>query len=372
MIYDAYPHVYGGAQRIDHLLATALPERGWDVELMVPATGPLTERLAADGTPVTVVVAPAALGHYGRTTRGLRLLGALVRLPGYWLRLALALRRRRPDVVHVIDHRGLVLALLPARLAARRVVWHVHAVDRSRLLNRLGARLAHEVLVPSAAVLGPMPDLGRRRLAVVVPGVVAEELRDLEPGPLEAEPLVVTVARLHPDKGVDVLLDALALVRAEVPGARLTVIGAAQDGVLNVQQALSEQVERLGLGGAVTFRGFVDRPAETVAASRLYVQPSRSETFGLAVLEALALGVTVVATDVGGVGELLLGGEAGLLVAPDDPEALANAMVAVLTDDDLAERLRTAGQARAADPAFTASGLVDAVVAVYEGGRHGG
>lgn len=371
VLYDAYPHVYGGAQRIDHLLATALPGRGWDVELMAPAEGPLTDRLAAAGTPVTVVAVPAALGRYGRTTRGARLVGALVRLPGYWLRLSMALRRRRPDVVHVIDHRGLVLALLPARLAARRVVWHIHAVDRSRLLNRIGSRLAHEVLVPSAAVLGPMPDLGRRRLPVVVPGVVPDELRRAEPGPLVTDPLVVTVARLHPDKGVDVLLDALALVRADVPGVRLTVIGAAQDGVL-VQQALVDQAERLGLADAVTFRGFVDEPSETVAASRLYVQPSRSETFGLAVLEALALGVAVVASDVGGVGELLAGGRAGLLVPPEDPAALAAAMIAVLTDDALAERLRAAGRARAADPAFSPSGLVDAVVAVYEDRRRGG
>ena len=128
MLFDAYPHVYGGAQRTDHLLARELPRHGWTLLTITPGGGLFVDRLRAEDLPVEVVPVPAALAHYGHATRGLRALSAALLLPLYWLRLTRALRRHRPAVVHVVDHRGLLLAGVPARLerCARRLARASH------------------------------------------------------------------------------------------------------------------------------------------------------------------------------------------------------------------------------------------------------
>src|SRR5581483_11873106 len=181
VLFDAYPHVYGGAQRIDHIITALLPARGWRVEVFTTDEGPLVERLRADGLPVTVVQPPLALRRYGRTTVGRKRLWALARLPAWTIRLARHLRAVRPEVVHLVDH---------------------HGIDRTKILNRIRARLAHEVVVPTRAVLRQMPELTRACALRAIPSVVPDHIRRAEPVTLATEPVIVSTARLHPDKGL--------------------------------------------------------------------------------------------------------------------------------------------------------------------------
>jgi glycosyltransferase involved in cell wall biosynthesis len=369
VLFDAYPHVYGGAQRTDHLLARALPALGWDLEVIVPADGTFPARLRAEGLPVTVIEAPPSLRAYGRVTTGAARLRAALALPRYWARLTRALRHRHPDVVHVVDHRGLVLAGWPARLSGARVIWHVQALDPTARLNRWGARLAHCTVVPTETVVAKLPGLGRPRDLRAVPNVVPDEVRHALLPPLAADPLIVTTARLHPDKGLDLLIDAMAIVRPEVPDAQLRVIGGPQDGFEPLAAELEAQAARLGVADAVELVGFIDRPDELVQAARCYVQPARERTeiLPLALLEAMAAGAAVVATDVGGVRDVVHDDETGLLVPPGDARVLAAALVRVLRDDALAHRLRTAAAVLVDEPRFHVAGLVEAMLAAYEG-----
>jgi glycosyltransferase involved in cell wall biosynthesis len=369
VLFDAYPHVVGGAQRTDHLLARGLPARGWEVVTVTPADGPFPDRLRADGLPVVVVPAPRPLLRYGRVTGARRLL-ALPALPLYWRRLRRALRDLRPEVVHVVDHRGLVLAAVAARRTGARVVWHVQALDTTRALNRWGGRLAHCTVVPTGSVVAKLRGLGSPRDLRAIPNVVADPPA-APPGPLPGAPLLVTTARLHPDKGLDVLVDALALVRRAVPGARVRVVGPAQEGFEHLPADLRAHAARAGVADALELVGFVDRPTDLVAAARCYVQPARERTeiLPLAILEAMAAGTPVVATDVGGVRDLVHDGETGLLVPPEDPPALAAALVRVLQDDALADRLRGAAAALAGERRYTVAGLLDGFAAAYEDRR---
>jgi glycosyltransferase involved in cell wall biosynthesis len=369
VLVDAYPHVYGGAQRIDHLLADGLRGAGWAVEVVVPDDGPFPARLRSAGLPVTVLPAPPPLRRYGRSTTGRHALRASLALPRWWWRVGRLLRDRRPDVVHVVDHRGLVLAGLPARASGARVVWQVHALDAGRALNRWGARLAHCTLVPTPSVVAKLPGLDRARDLRAVTNVVPDALRVRPLAPLATAPTIVATARLHPDKGLDVLVDALALVRKEVPEARVRVLGAAQLGHEEVGPALHARAAQLGVADGLELAGFVDDPAAEVRAARCAVQPARERTeiLPLAVLEAMAVGTAVVATDVGGVADVVHDGDTGLLVPPEHPAALAAALVRVLRDDALAERLRAGAAALVDQPRFHPDGMVAAVAAAYEG-----
>lgn len=177
------------------------------------------------------------------------------------------------------------------------------------------------------------------------------------PGLRGAVPTVVTVGRLSPQKNQRMLIEAFAQLE---PGARLVIVG---DGSERV--ALEDLVSRLRLDGAVTFTGHVANPHAYTAAADVFVLPSQIEGCPLALIEALAAGCPAIATDCSpGPRDILAGGEAGLLVPPDDPEALARALKDLLADEPRRKELSEQGRRRARD--FTVEKLVPRWLAFLE------
>jgi glycosyltransferase involved in cell wall biosynthesis len=128
---------------------------------------------------------------------------------------------------------------------------------------------------------------------------------------------------------------------------------------------LEAQARRLGLAPHVRFAGWRDNVAEVLALADVFVLPSESEGFGRVLVEAMAMGRPVVATNVGGIPDIVLDGETGLLVEPADPAALASAVGALLDEPARAARLGAAGRARA-ESTFSLGAHVDAVERVYD------
>ena len=366
-IFDAYPHVYGGAQRSAHLLALGLPTLGWEPTVVTTGEGVLTDRLRADGVEPVVVEVPPALRGYGRRLVGRRAARAGAAIPRYEARLLAAFRRLAPDVVHVASHRGLLLAGLPGRAVAP-LVWHVGARGTPEALNRAGAALASAVVVPALGTTWVLPALARCRRVVEAASPIPDRVRRDAPVTLTDRPVIVSTGRLHPDKGFDVAVRALALIRRDVPDARLVIVGGPQEGHEQLPSELTQLAHRLGVGGAVDLVGFQADPHQHVAGARAYVQPSRprTEILPLAIVEAMATGVPVVATDVGAIADVVRPEETGLLVPAEEPDALAGALRRVLTDRPLADRLRQAAYAAVAPPARTEASFMAAVAGAYE------
>ncbi len=261
----------------------------------------------------------------------------------------------RPDAIlcgHIVLSPA---ARLAGRLARTPVVSYLYA-DEGPAQPRL-ARLAFES-ARSTIVLGAYGrDLAIRlgapaaRVAVIAPGVDPPMLPRAQ---RSQQPLIVTVARLTDRyKGHDVVLDALPAIRARVPGVRWVVVG---DGPLRPE--LEAHAARLGVGDSVTFAGAVtdaerdawlDRAHVFVMPSRLPPDGGGGEGFGIVYLEAGAHGLPVVAGAVGGALDAVLDGETGLLVAPQDPRAVAEAVADLLLDSGRARRLADAGTRRAAE-----------------------
>jgi len=152
----------------------------------------------------------------------------------------------------------------------------------------------------------------------------------------------VCVARLDHHKGIDVLLRALSLLQAPRPSLDLVGIGWEEN-------RLRELARRLSLGDRVRFRGQLDRDelAGCLVGATVFVLPSRSENFPLAILEAMHAGVAVVTTRVGGIPEAVRNGLEALVVPPEDPAALAEALARALNDRALRQRLTAAAAVRA-------------------------
>jgi glycosyltransferase involved in cell wall biosynthesis len=290
--------------------------------------GPLARDLEAEGWPVTALdVAPGLW-------------------PGLVIRLARLFREGQADAVHTHNERPLIYAAPAARLARVRQVVHtrhgrgVRNSRRQGFLANLAARATdHYVCVSDdSARLTVAQGLPRRRVETLRNGI--DTGRFAFRGPYADGPAVV-VARLAPEKDIGTLLRAMAFVVRAQPGFRLAIAG---DGPCMAE--LRHLAAELGLAEHVEFLGMISDVAGLLGRASLFVLPSISEGVSLTLLEAMARGLPVVATRVGGTPEVVVDGETGFLVPPHDPAALAKAMVQVASDCERAQQLGEAGRRR--------------------------
>jgi glycosyltransferase involved in cell wall biosynthesis len=279
-------------------------------------------------------------------------------------RLALALRRtireERADLVHTTALKSHLLGGFAAKLAGRPLVWHVRdilAEPAARKWLLQAARLTNPYVIAIseavAAQFDPLRD--RLRLRVIhngipldkfCPGPPSETLQR-ELGLQEEDQVVLAVGRLTPWKGHKTLLEAMRLVREGHPRVKLLVVGAVTFWEEAYGQELRLKAQAEGVADIVQWLGFRYDVAEILRLSDVFVLPSLNEPFGRAVVEAMASGKPVIGTRSGGVPEVVEDGESGLLVQPHHAPELAQAIVRLLNDRDLAREMGLAGYRRA-------------------------
>jgi glycosyltransferase involved in cell wall biosynthesis len=295
-------------------------------------------------------------------TRDLASLVALVRV----------IRRERPDVIHAHSSKAGFLARLAGAWCRVPVVYTPHVFpflmrcgERARrcywLLERSVRGLTTAVIAVSreeadeAARLGYAADRVFQIPNGVAPcandGVVVRERVPLRIG---------LFGRLSPQKGVDVLLAAIPEIVAHVPHVHISLFGEG-----DLRDALRAQAEALQIGPWVTFEGLCaqGRVLERMREMDVIVVPSRWEGCPYVVLDAWQAGVPVVASSVGGVSDLIRSGENGVLVPPDDPEALCAAVLRLLREPLRRKQLAEAG--RHAAERHTLNAMAAAVAGVY-------
>jgi glycosyltransferase involved in cell wall biosynthesis len=257
-------------------------------------------------------------------------------------------RKRRIALVQATEIYSNIFALpaaalagVPARIGSRRGL----NSDRTRgqvALQRLAYRCASAVVANSRA---SADQLTRERVRVRKIAVVPNGL-DLEPyeisSPRTRLRKVAVVANLRRLKGHDVLVDAAVAVLARFPDARFELIGDGPE-----RAALVARAEARGVARAFTFAGHRDDVPARLAQNDIFVLPSRSESFPNAVLEAMAAGLPVVASGVGGIKELIEDGRTGWLVPAGDKDALADRLMHVMADPADAARIGAAARADA-------------------------
>lgn len=320
-----FADVVGGGEESLLGLAARLDRRQVRLLGSVTAEGEVGARLRALGVPVSVVPLPRL--------RPWTLLGSVLAV---W-RLRALLVRERVALVHAHGSRGALYAGLAGHRLGVPLVWHVRVADPDRRLDRLLVRLSAAIVASSGATAARLRRLPRAaaRTTIVPNGV---DLARFAPGPADpalrealglapAVPVVGYFGRLERGKGVDVLLDAAERLHAGLPAATFLFVG---DGPLR-----ASLVARAAASGLpARFVGPRDDVAALLRLCAVVVLASRQEAFGRVLIEAMATGVPVVATAVGGIPEVCVDGVTSLLVPPEDPEALAVALALTLADQD--------------------------------------
>ena len=276
------------------------------------------------------------------------------------------------NIVHAHGVRGAWIGAQAASRVKLPCLFTAHnLVPRLGLLSRVGllyaARRCSQIIAVSHAVSNSlkMNGLEAKKISVIPNGVEIA----LFDAPFDAaafrsglnipqnSPLIVAVGRLAPEKGFDVLLRAFSLVQAEIPNARLMLVG---DGPQR------DQLKMLAVDNpAISCAGFQAEVIPYLLIADVVAVPSRQEGQGIAALEAMAARKPVVASRVGGLVETVAENETGLLVPPDNLAELAAALVSLLYDSDRQAKMGEAGRLRV-EQNYTAQNMALQTARLYE------
>jgi phosphatidylinositol alpha-mannosyltransferase len=360
-----FPHVGGISVHI-HNLAAGLRRRGHSVDVLT------TRHSTRVLEPVSCPVEGGSVYHIGRAVT--------VRANSSWAAVAVGLDLDREiedvldagfDIVHIHGSVAPTLPLLAIRHARDRVLITLHSYGS----NSRGYRFFRPLLKPymerldgvigvSQAAIDAVARCFTFDYRIIPNGIDPEQfcpLRTKAPGFPVSGPRLLFVGRFEPKKGLEYLLQALPVVKRRFPDFRLVIVGTGP---------LRHSYDRYitpELRGNVSFAGVVnpvDMPGYYLACD-LFCAPSiGNESFGIVLLEAMATGKPVVASDIPGYREVVTPGEDGILVPPRSPEALAQAIIRALEDDDLRLKLRSNGLRKVRD--YTWDSVAGQVENYYE------
>jgi glycosyltransferase involved in cell wall biosynthesis len=375
----------GGAQEVVRTLATHLRASGWESVVITFRDGPLREALEADG--VTVEILPHRRRGLLRNPPGA--LGELMRIRGA---LIDAIRRHRPLVIqtHLLRSLDFLAWSVAGTPPLRGLVWTIHNANVElradqlpehrwslrakrfayRTLYRAGSRRGATFVAVSAAVADSIArrfGVRRDRIVTIPNGIDVDryptdagrdEVRaSIGIGPTDTA--VISVAKLYPQKGHLVLVDAMRGVMAARDNVHLVLAGDGPE-----RSAVEDTVLATGLSKRIHVLGERGDVGALLAASDVFVLASLWEGLPVALLEAMASRLPVVATAVAGSSQVIEHRVSGILVPPGDPEALARAIEEVCDHPELAERLSLAGRERVVR-AFSAGAQAAAHAELY-------
>ena len=348
----------GGTEKQLVLLARGLRERGVETTVLVMFHGgPGEEALREAGIPVVRLRFRSLRARWWMPAANV---GAFCGLVAY-------LRRMRPDVLHAFLFHSYVpaapaarLAGIPVLVAGRRSLGEFAEGHRVFAMVERFATRATDLLIANARAVAEntrcREGVSPEKISVVYNGLPDSAFDPAEPMPIVTEsPVVLCVANLKPNKGHRFLLEGIARLQERGLMSTLVLVGDGPE-----RPALEKQSGRLGID--VRFLGARTDVQALLARADAFVLPSLHEGMSNAVMEAMAAGRPVVATDVGGTGELLRG--RGVLVPPADPGALADGLRRVLTDAEFAAGLAQAARAWSRVH-LSAGAMVDHHIRIY-------
>lgn len=349
-------HRLGGTMQVYYLLR-GLKALGVPASLVCPVNSPLHQLALQEG--LTVHAVPFAGDH------------DLLFIP----RLLRILKQEQPDIVHIHSRRGAdTLGLVAAKLAggakviiSRRVddpirlngfnrLRYVRLPDRVVTVSKGIARVLEAAGVPAAKIRQVYSAIDFKSYQSPLDVPTARQRLELPP----AVPVLAVIAQLIPRKGHRFLLEALPTILASHPDTQVLFVGEGAD-----EARLREQVSRLGLSGHVRFLGYRNDIGDILRACDLLVHPATMEGFANVAMQAMAAGLPVVSSAVGGMPESVRDGVTGLLVPPQDPALLAAAILRLLDDPALPRQLGERGKA-IVENEFNTDAMVKGNLAVYE------
>jgi glycosyltransferase involved in cell wall biosynthesis len=347
----------GGGEIALLRLVEAIDRRRYEPVVVLFSDGPLVSKLRESNIECHILPLSNDVIQTRKDGLGIASLlqiGAVFSAVGFLISLAQLIRCLDVQIVHTNSLKSDLLGGIAARLAHRPVIWHVRDRISSDYLPPAVASVFRELcrLIPDRVVtnshatmrtLGPNPP---SRYKVVHDGTVVPA----EAPPLGTSPRIGLVGRIAPWKGQDVFLLAAARLREKFPQAKFLIIGSALFKESEFEAHLHKLSADLHLADTVEFTGFRDDISEAMSSLTMLVHASTTpEPFGQVVIEAMALAKPVIATNGGGIPEIIEHGRSGMLVPLADDQAMADAISRLLSNPAQAAEMGRLGRQRVSE-----------------------
>lgn len=376
----------GGGEIALFNLVRHLDRTQYEPVVILFSDGPLNRQLIEIGIETHLLPVSAEVLETRKDSLGL---GSLVKLRavtaslGHAFRLRKLLRELNVVLVHTNSLKSDLIGGVAGRLARLPVIWHVRdRIDEDYLpkpvvfaFRQLCRIIPDFVIANSAATLSTLALPSLDASESVPSGIDGQRLRVVHDGTPTAapvpprpydQPVIGLVGRISPWKGQHIFIRAAADVLRRFPRARFQIVGSALFNEGAYEREIRELVDTLGVAGSVEFLGFRDDVSAVIAGFDVLVHASTSgEPFGQVVIEGMAASKPVVATDGGGIPEIVVDGVTGLLVPMGDAPSMAAAICRLLEDRPLATRMGQLGRQRVLDR-FTIDTTTTRVESVYQ------
>jgi len=330
----------GGAEK-DLLSYIDLLDRcNFQPHVVCPGKGVFIKEVIKKQVPIAAICVPPWRKLKGLIKLPLAVL-KLVRIFSYW----------KIDLIHVNDYWWFPQTYLAARICRIPIVVHLRQQIEPKRIKQYWLKKPNYLFPVSMDIECVLLAMGVNadRVSVLYSGIAINDLKILKSKEefsclyslKENQIIIGTVANLFPRKGYEYLIEALVEVREHYPQIYCFIIG---EGSQSYRKQLVRLVEKKGLSSNVSFAGFQENVYDFLNSFDLFVLPSLMEGFGIALLEAMAMSKPIVASNVGGVPEVIAQNITGVLVPPKDSKSLANAIVRMLADDSMRQRLGIAAR----------------------------
>lgn len=372
----------GGAEIALADLVRHLDPTRVDAMVLLGAEGPLLDRLRGH-VPVQVLPMDPGVVRARRDLLGIRTLcdfALIFRTLKYLLRLGQFIRQQRPEILHTNSLKSAILGGIVGRMQLVTVIWHIrdrisgdYLPPAVALAVRVVARIIPNFIVANSQATLRALNAKDIPSAVVPSGVdlsrfsiAAGEGGEAGGHPSSGVRLVGLIGRICPWKGQHVFVEAAALVRARYPNIRFQIVGSALFSDQMYERQLRSTIQERSLGDCIELTGFREDVERAIRGLDIVVHASTlGEPFGQVIVQGMACGKPVVATNGGGVPEIVLHGETGLLVPMGDAPAMADAICRLLKDENAARRMGACGYQRVLDH-FTIEAAAEKLMGIYE------
>jgi N-acetyl-alpha-D-glucosaminyl L-malate synthase BshA len=320
------PKWQGGTEIATHNIALRLVARGHEVHVITSLDKGMPKMSVNDGFYIHRVLWP-----------NIKNIGIIL----YWLKIIWILKRIKPDIIHSQQ----IIMGIPAFLTKiPYVVWgqgsDVYLPWKSKqILTWLSFSHANALIALTEDMKKEMRKIYKRDIYIIPNGINLQKFSNVQRehvrdklGIQEKEKIIIFVGSLYPIKGIKYLIQAIHIVKEKEENARLIIVGDGHD-----KAELENIVQELKLKPYVTFVGRVpnDKVPEYLAVSDIFVLPSLSEGFPIVNIEAMASGLPIIATNVGGIQEIVINGENGFLVESKNSDQIAQRIMLLLSDDKM-------------------------------------
>jgi len=359
LVVDQFPKSLGGGERIVLKLASLLPTFGFRASILTFLVHPESAAVTSASCPIYLLPL--------QRTYDLSALRAAFSLKKF-------IKEQNVRVVNTFFESSDIWAGFATKMLSKaKLVWSrrdmgILRTGKHRVAYRLMASMPDAVFAVSELVRQHSIDVDHiapERVQTIYNGLDLDDWKITEKNTSPSSALrIATIGNIRRVKGHDVFIKAAAMVAAHSPEARFCIAGEVLEESYFLE--LQTMVHDLKLSDRFEFSGGVTNLQEYLADAEIFVLPSRSEGFSNAIIEAMAAGLPVVATDVGGNAEAVQDGISGFIVPPEDATALAKAMIDLLSNPAQARTMGLKGRERVAEQ-FTTDAMMRKIASAYRG-----